>query len=433
LEKSFAKESRRCRVTGGVTDFSGASALALIEIRPWRAAERPLPEPATGAPTAITSPRRWPAWIAASLLLAVALLVLWWIVFRPLRVAAITVRPGSFAELVTAPGYLTSLQRAALGPRTASRLLSIEAEVGAVVDAGDVLARFADEAQAAELGSAEATLAAAEAELAGAQAQRALAETTVATAEAATGRQRVLVEAETISRADLERSEQALADAQGALAASAAALATAEARRNAADAARATALAVRDELTLRAPFAGEVVASFAAPGEIVAAAAQVVEIADPEALAIELRVDETALQRLAVGQPANIRFPADAETTLAGEVAVLDRRLDAERRDARVLVRLGQQPPDWTLDQRADVEVVTGQRTNALVLPLAAIGWRDGTPFVLVIEDDKTARRELVLGPADRSHVVVAAGLAAGERVLLDTGLAPGRPVEVLP
>lgn len=376
---------------------------------------------------------KWRLWLVSGIVLVALAAAAWWMLARPLRVASLSLAPSHFTETVTAPGYLTSLHRAAMGPRTAARLAALDVEVGARVEAGRALARFDDTTQIAELAAAEGALEAASAELAGAEAQRDLAARSLQSAQATAGRQRALAESDTISPAELDRAEQALAEAEAGLASAEAALRAAVAAQSASRASRDAARAGLDDLALRAPFAGQVVAHYAQPGEVVAAATPVLELADPAALAVEVRVDETALSRLVGNELARIELRALPGDYFVGQVAMIERRLDPQRRDALVLVAFDTAPPNWTLDQRADVEIATGERSDALVVPLAAIGWHRGEAFALVAEAGRAERRPVELGPATRDQVVISAGLQAGDRVLLDPSLRPGRAIELLP
>lgn len=397
---------------------------------------QPVPTPSKPvAPVKVPTPprRRWPFWVGVALLAVAGALGLWWMLSRPMRVAGLVLAPSDFTQVASAPGYLTSLHRAALGPRLAMRLAALEVAVGDRVDSGVTLARFADTTQPADLAAAEAALAAAIADLAGAEAQHELALRSLETAAATARRQRALAAADTASQAELERAEQALAEAEAGLASATASREAAMSARDAATAARDAAQAGLDELSLRAPFAGEVVAQYAQPGEVVAAATPVLELADPDALAVEVRVDETALAGLVGGQPARIILRAQPAESFPGHVASLERRLDPERRDAMVLVAFDRAPKNWSLDQRADVEIEIGVSPDALVLPLSAIGWRDKQPFAVIVQNGRTQRRMVELGPANRHHVVIRSGLAVGDQVLLDPASPLRRPVELLP
>jgi len=80
------------------------------------------------------------------------------------------------------------------------------------------------------------------------------------------------------------------------------------------------------------------------------------------------------------------------------------------------------------------VTVTTGVEANALVVPAQAVQTGQDGPYVYVVKDDMTVEpRPVKPGPSAEGVVVVAKGLAAGERVVTDGQLRlfPGAKVEI--
>ena len=66
------------------------------------------------------------------------------------------------------------------------------------------------------------------------------------------------------------------------------------------------------------------------------------------------------------------------------------------------------------------------------MLPKAAVRRKEGRDQVLVLQNGRAERRAITLGSARNDEVVVLAGLAAGEKVIVDgpENLAEGDRVE---
>lgn len=72
-------------------------------------------------------------------------------------------------------------------------------------------------------------------------------------------------------------------------------------------------------------------------------------------------VDETAIARVAPGQPARVVFRSEEGRSYPGVVARLGRETDRETREFLVDVRVTELPKNWTIGQRAEVFIQTEQ------------------------------------------------------------------------
>jgi HlyD family secretion protein len=96
-----------------------------------------------------------------------------------------------------------------------------------------------------------------------------------------------------------------------------------------------------------------------------------------------------------------------------------------------VFVPVGTPPEFLREDMTLSVEAVTGQRTQALVLPLNALrpGPAEAEARVLVWLDGRATERRVTLGLRTLDQAEVTAGLAAGDTLLLNPQIAPGTRV----
>jgi multidrug efflux pump subunit AcrA (membrane-fusion protein) len=138
------------------------------------------------------------------------------------------------------------------------------------------------------------------------------------------------------------------------------------------------------------------------------------------------------LRRVVVGRPAEIREPGNDD----GEPArVLTRPAQVDPASATGDVRLAfDRRTSLAAGTRVDVEIRGEERPQALVIPAAAIVNEDGRNFVMVAGTDNKARKlPVAIGLSTRTHVEIASGLKAGDRVIVrgQDGLPEGAAVTV--
>ncbi len=163
---------------------------------------------------------------------------------------------------------------------------------------------------------------------------------------------------------------------------------------------------------LRAPFAGIITDQEAKPGAIVFLEETVMSMME-ENYEIEANVPEVDVAKVKVGSAVKIAFDALEDLLFTGEVTSID---PAEKIVQGVVyypikVNFETDPtssfrvmPGMT----ADLEVVTGEKSDVLVVPQRAVNSRDGQRFVRLLTIDET-------GEETTEEVVVATGLRGSE------------------
>ncbi len=182
-----------------------------------------------------------------------------------------------------------------------------------------------------------------------------------------------------------------------------------------------TAEAAQDVAAVRARFAGTVVQVWHAAGDQVRAGTDdpVLRVIDPSRVQVAVQLPISQLARVVPGQTASV-------TPIAGTsamTATVVRRADSAGAGAptgEVRLALAAQTV-LPLDTPTSVQIVLDRRTNALVVPSAAVARDELGPFVMTAGDDGRAHhRDVRLGLATRDLTQVAEGLSAGERVIVD-------------
>lgn len=129
-------------------------------------------------------------------------------------------------------------------------------------------------------------------------------------------------------------------------------------------------------------------------------------------------------------------WDADDRRILAeGTLEALDNRIQAASGTVRLRARFDNADESLFPNQFVNIRLAVVQRDNVVTIPSAAVQYGSEGAFVFVIGDDARAtRRVLELGPANAGRIVVLAGLARDERVVVEgvDRLHDGRAVQVV-
>lgn len=191
-----------------------------------------------------------------------------------------------------------------------------------------------------------------------------------------------------------------------------------------------------NEMTLRAPFEGEVTDLLVEPGDFVNAGQSILQLSGVEELEIQLRVPASLENRLVTGMPVSVS-PTLRPSRVEGRIASVGR---AGAGLAPVIIRLDE-GSDLSPGEPVRVHLeVPG--SDALQVPLSAVVDPGGhAPRVLVLIDEAQGSGDVVHsvpvipGRLGEEWVSVSASLAPGDRVVTagHGRLAEGERVRVLP
>ena len=189
--------------------------------------------------------------------------------------------------------------------------------------------------------------------------------------------------------------------------------------------------------TIAAPIAGVVLqpnlsdgdaATALGAGQVVGHGERLLTIGDVDGLAVAGWVDEVDVAKVRVGQAVTIRGDAFPALELAGRVARVSRQarpgpgstpsfeivaaIEPLPERARQQLRLG---------MSARIEVVTTDKPDALLVPIAAVDLRPGGAWLRVKDGDSGAMREVRVTPGltTLTSVEILGGLAIGDEVIV--------------
>ncbi len=329
--------------------------------------------------------------------------------------------PGAAPTVLDASGYVTARLQATVSSKVAGKIVEVLVEEGMVIDEGQLLARLDDSIARRQLALAEAELAAA---------ASSLAETEVLAADAERTRDRLeqLVAGAVASQSQLDTAGADHDALLARLSLGREQVAVAESR---VDLRRQQ----LDDTYIRAPFDSVAVTKNAQPGEMISPNSAgggftrtgICTLVDMSSLEIEVDVNEAYINRVKPGQRVIATLDAYPEWKMPASVIIPVPTADRQKATVMVRIAFDQLDPRILPDMGVRVSFLSEQEATAgelpssrLVMPVSALR-RDGTSdIVYVVQGDVAERRAVRVGSRQGDLAEVEAGLAAGERVVVE-------------
>jgi len=149
---------------------------------------------------------------------------------------------------------------------------------------------------------------------------------------------------------------------------------------------------------------------------------------DMSRMQVKVNTHESLVKKIKVGQAAEIRIDAFADTVFTGNVKSVANLADSSRPWTSAGVK--EYPTIVTIDDlenlalkpgmTAEARIFVGELSNVLVVPLQAVSQRKGEFSAFVDEANGIQPRKVKIGESNEQLVQIVEGLAEGEIVALD-------------
>jgi HlyD family secretion protein len=321
--------------------------------------------------------------------------------------------------LLNASGYVTPRRRATIAAKITARVVDVYVDEGMTVTEGQLLARL-DDADAAR------RLQAARAQRDATAAQIPSLKVNLANAEREFRRQEELGKEgfTSVQALDLARTAAESLRAQ---------IAATEEQVKAAEAQIAMARQDVDNCTVRAPFGGVVVSKDAQRGEMVSPISAgggftrtgIATIVDMGSIEIEVDVNESYIARVDAGQRVEAVLDAYPDWRIPARVRTVIPTADRQKATVKVRISFDKLDPRILPDMGVKVSFLAGERAAGqaaakALIPRGAARTLDGKPVVFLFRDGLLERRAVSLGTLIGGDVQVTAGLAPGDKVVVE-------------
>jgi membrane fusion protein, multidrug efflux system len=314
------------------------------------------------------------------------------------------VQPQDGQASLTLTGEVQARFRADLSFRVSGRVLARLVDVGAHVNAGDLLARLDPAEQQADFDAATAAVAAAEAQL--------------RVAQATFDRQSNLLSSGFTTRVAYDQAQEQLRTAQSTLESAKAELGR-------------TREAVGDT-ELRARAAGVITARSLEIGQVVQAAQSVFTLAQDGERDAVFDVSESMFLGDMAGGRVSLALVSGPDVTAVGYVREISPAVDPRSSTVRVRVAIQNPSPAMTLGSAIAGAAGTKAATE-ITVPWTALTATGSKPAVWIVDPKKSTAslKPVIVGAYEAGAVLIKEGLEAGDRVVIDGGklLSSGQPV----
>lgn len=198
-------------------------------------------------------------------------------------------------------------------------------------------------------------------------------------------------------------------------------IARVQAQKSEAQSAYAAASQVLGQLNIRAPFAGVVYSLPVRQGNYLNAGDLVLQEADLSKVLVRAFVDEPDIGRISAGDRIEVTWDGLPGRTWAGAVNTIPAtlKLRGTRNVGETSCVVDNQDLKLLPNVNVNVNIVTAEHPNVLMVPREALRQDDGKSFVYQLADDKLQRRDVQVSIANLTQVEVTGGIAEGASVVL--------------
>ena len=335
--------------------------------------------------------------------------------------------------LLNASGYVTTRLEATVSSKITGKVTEILVEEGMKVDKGQIVARLDDSNYKVGLRTAEAQLESAKSNLAETMPMLKFAEQEL-------GRLEGMASSRAISRSDLEKAQAEVAGQRAKLERQKAEITVAERQVE-------NWQQQLDDTIIRAPFAGVVTTKDSQPGEMISPMSAggsftrtgICTLVDMASLEIEIDVSESFINRVHAGQPVEATLDAYPDLKIPCKVIAIIPTADRQKATVKVRVAFEKLDPRILPEMgvkvafQSDEAPLAGPSREAVLVPKDAVVKDGSRDIAWVVRDGKSERRAVTTSPSGSDEVAVAAGLSAGETVILNppSSLADGAAVKI--
>ena len=363
-------------------------------------------------------------WIGLALLVIVLLAISW----RTKSTQAVPVRTyvarqiGESAPdhtVLNASGYVTARRESTVSSKITGKVTEVLIEEGMQVQEGQVLARLDDT-------NIKASLALAQAQLDSAKAATAETQARLKEADINLKRMTQLSQQKISAPAELDHAEAEAASLKAKLEQQQTEVKVAERQ-------IATWQQQLEDTIIRAPFSGMVTSKNAQPGEMISPMSAgggftrtgICTIVDMDSLEIEVDVNESYINRVQTKQGVEATLDAYSDWKIPAKVIAIIPTADRQKSTVKVRIGFGKLDPRILPEMSVKVAFrepgsYDASKAQAVTVPSSAIQHENGRDIVLVVQDNRAEQRTVNVSSSTGTDAVIAAGITAGEKVILN-------------
>lgn len=175
---------------------------------------------------------------------------------------------------------------------------------------------------------------------------------------------------------------------------------------------------------VKAPISGVIEAKNVDPHDQASVAASIATISGDSGTSITFGVPESVMRNLKTGDSVEIEKNS---AELTGTVTEISSKISSSGLyECKASVGAVQPEADGTVPSvdlssgaKATVTVISDQAADALTVPLPAVSYNDGNPYVYVLEDHRAVKKNLTTGIYDTDYIVVTDGITPEDDLIV--------------
>ncbi|MCS7180781.1 MAG: HlyD family secretion protein [bacterium] len=163
------------------------------------------------------------------------------------------------------------------------------------------------------------------------------------------------------------------------------------------------------------------------PGATVWQSQELLNLPDFNSMGVDVKVHEASIQKLSIGQIANVKVSSIPNKVFKGKVVQIsnmpDQSLKMLNPDINVYIvkiELIEKDKSMRPGMNADVEILIKELKNVIAVPIVAVNFEKGQAYCEIFEEGKNiVRKNIKLGESSETMVEVKEGLKEGDVVVL--------------
>ncbi len=188
------------------------------------------------------------------------------------------------------------------------------------------------------------------------------------------------------------------------------------------------------ETVITAAFGGVMGERKVSLGQFVNQGATLTYLINQDPLKAEFRVPERFLGQLKEGQTIEVTVAAYPDEKFQGEVYFIDPQVEEQTRTALVKAKLPNPQGKLRRGMFANLDLIVSVRSQALVVPEAALILKGDNVFVFAVDpENKAQMKKVQVGVRLAGKAEIVEGLSEGENVVVEgyQKIGPGSPVKI--
>lgn len=173
---------------------------------------------------------------------------------------------------------------------------------------------------------------------------------------------------------------------------------------------------------IKAPFSGKIgiLKGATHPGNVIQPNTELVYLVDNSKIKVEFLIPAKYIEDIAVGQAVEVTLEAFPNKVFSGAVEAIDSAIDTKNHSILVKAVIPNETGTLQHGMLANVTLITGEKSNVIVISDDALDREGQHEFVWIIDDKYRAyRRKVITGAKSENGVEIVAGLQAGDKVVI--------------